>query len=1023
MASIAGTNLAAPVVPFTTDDFYPTHKAQYGQGGWHEVASIADRDAIPAARREAGMSVYVTAEQKLYILQDDLTSWSEFKAGSTDSIRKTTDLSSSFVPLYDGEIVQYIGITTVNYTNGYFYKCISDGQEPPVYTYEEVTVQNVSGKVDKTSVDNKVYGTDNSGNQATLTYSSSATASTIAQRTADGQVKVATTPSANDDATSKSYVDSINSDIQDELGDKVDKVVTATQVYATDNGGVQTSISYGTTNTANTIVQRDASGQVSVAQTPTADTHAASKKYVDDRLDTKVDANTAITGATHTKITYDSKGLVTAGTDIVAADITDLTATATELNYSSGVTSAIQTQIDSKVSKSGDSMTNNLEMTNGSIYLESIGSSVSASASRLNLGTPSNVYAYLTGNNAGAFGIYSEVGGTRNGICCYPAQNFFADATTKTIDLGRSNNVWKVGYINTLSDGTNSISIANIINKVTQTSDPKKVYGTDASGNQTTISYSNTINAGYLVQRDANAQVIVPDTPIADENAASKKYVDEGLALKPDTTDLDDVAFSGDYTDLINTPTFKTINSEIITGSGDIPLQTQLSGTDGNIVTYTSTTGTLGELGFDNTPTQNSNKLVKSGPIWTELQKKINYTDIKNDLVSADTDKPLSAYQGKVLDEKITLAQQSTHDRGVVLNALTSQGQNYTITAATITTAGTNYTVGDTLFLTSDLAIDAVINVTSVNSTGGITGISLGQGGAFTTAPTSPSSAFVGGTGTGVVFTLTTNQVSNSTLASITNPQPNDFATVLEDEVHNDLRYVWKYADIDSDGTYEWIAGYPITNIERNFYNDPIQDGELATNAVTTAKIANNNVTGEKIADDAIQARHIDDGTIVDAHVASGAAIQQSKIANLTTDLASKVSKTVTAYQLYGTAAANTETTLTYTTENTASTIVQRDSNSQINVAQTPTQNTHATSKKYVNDQDALKVDKVNTANRVYGTNSSGAQTTYDIDSFGKVDDVKVGDTSVVVNKIATLGTMALEDAGDFTQVLFVDWS
>ena len=550
--------------------------------------------------------------------------------------------------------------------------------------------------------------------------------------------------------------------------------------------------------------------------------------------------------------------------------------------------------------------------------------------------------------------------------------------------------------------------------KVDKTSTAMKIYGTSSTGTQTTISYSNTINASYLVQRDANAQVIVPEVPVADENAASKKYVDDGLALKPDTTSLDDVAFSGDYNDLINTPTYKTINSEIITGTGDIKLQTQLSGTNGNVVTYTSTTGTLGELGFDNTPTQNSNKLVKSGPIWTELNKKVNITDIKNDLISADTDKPLSAYQGKVLDEIITLAQQSTHDRGVVLNALTSQGQNYTINTIAISNAGANYTVGDTLFLTSDLAVDAIVNITAVNSSGAITGITLGQGGAFTTAPTSPSSDFVGGTGNGATFTLTTSQVNNSTLNSITNPQPNDFATVLEDEIHNDLRYVWKYADIDGDGTYEWISGYPVTNIERNFYENPIQAGELDTNAVTTVKIANNNVTAEKLSDNSVIARHITDGTITDEHVASGAAIQQSKIANLTTDLANKVSRTSTAYQLYGTAAANTETTLTYTTSDTASTIVQRDANKQINIALTPTTNSHAASKKYVNDQDALKVDKVNTAKRVYGTDNNGNQTTYDIDSFGKVDDVKVGTTSVVVNKIASLGTMAGEDKDDY---------
>jgi hypothetical protein len=42
-------------------------------------------------------------------------------------------------------------------------------------------------------------------------------------------------------------------------------------------------------------------------------------------LDAKVDENATITGATKTKITYDAKGLVTAGTDATTADIADST--------------------------------------------------------------------------------------------------------------------------------------------------------------------------------------------------------------------------------------------------------------------------------------------------------------------------------------------------------------------------------------------------------------------------------------------------------------------------------------------------------------------------------------------------------------------------------------------------------------------------------------------------------------------------------------------------------------------------
>ena len=102
------------------------------------------------------------------------------------------------------------------------------------------------------------------------------------------------------------------------------------------------------------------------ASTGTSTTLAVTPK----QLATKVTANTAITGATHTKITYDAKGLVTSGADLQASDIPSLTlskisdvtataselnvldgitATTAELNYVDGVTSAIQTQLNNKV--------------------------------------------------------------------------------------------------------------------------------------------------------------------------------------------------------------------------------------------------------------------------------------------------------------------------------------------------------------------------------------------------------------------------------------------------------------------------------------------------------------------------------------------------------------------------------------------------------------------------------------------------------------------------------------------------
>lgn len=99
------------------------------------------------------------------------------------------------------------------------------------------------------------------------------------------------------------------------------------------------------------------------------------------QLATKVDKLTSgPTAGTYTKVTVNSEGQVTAGTTITLSDVTDITATAaevnvldgitantselnildgatlttTELNYVDGVTSSIQDQLDSKVVKNAD---------------------------------------------------------------------------------------------------------------------------------------------------------------------------------------------------------------------------------------------------------------------------------------------------------------------------------------------------------------------------------------------------------------------------------------------------------------------------------------------------------------------------------------------------------------------------------------------------------------------------------------------------------------------------------------------
>lgn len=67
--------------------------------------------------------------------------------------------------------------------------------------------------------------------------------------------------------------------------------------------------------------------------------------------------------------------------------------------------------------------------------------------------------------------------------------------------------------------------------------------------------------------------------------------------------------------------------------------------------------------------------------------------------------------------------------------------------------------------------------------------------------------------------------------------------------------------------------------------------------------------------------------------------------------------------------------------------------------------------------QNALddKVNKTAEASKVYGTDESGQQTTYNLSQLGGVSDVRVDGESVVTDNVANLGSMALEDADDYS--------
>lgn len=89
--------------------------------------------------------------------------------------------------------------------------------------------------------------------------------------------------------------------------------------------------------------------------------------------------------------------------------------------------------------------------------------------------------------------------------------------------------------------------------------------------------------------------------------------------------------------------------------------------------------------------------------------------------------------------------------------------------------------------------------------------------------------------------------------------------------------------------TFTGIVTLPANTISQTMMgDDSVGTDEIGGLAVTESKIASSAVTEGKIADGAVTSAKIANGTIVDADINASAAIAQSKIDGLTTDLAAK---------------------------------------------------------------------------------------------------------------------------------------
>lgn len=305
----------------------------------------------------------------------------------------------------------------------------------------------------------------------------------------------------------------------------------------------------------------------------------ASQTDLNTALGTKVTGNTAITGATKTKITYDSKGLVTVGADATTADIADSTnkryvtdANLTVIGNTSGTNSGDQTLANTSDSTSH---TATLSATGGSVKLVE-GSGITLTTT----GTTADGIITIASTGGGGSGTVTSVAALTLGTSGTDLSSSVATGTTTPVI--------------TLNVPDASATARGVISTSPQTIAGDKTFtGTTSGITKSMVGLSNVDNT-------------------SDVNKPVSTATQTALNLKQDT--------------LVSGTNIKTINSNSILGSGNISIS--------SAVAWGGITGTLSSQ--TDLQTALDSKVDENAAITGATKTKITY-DAKG-LVTAGAD-------------------------------------------------------------------------------------------------------------------------------------------------------------------------------------------------------------------------------------------------------------------------------------------------------------------------------------------------------------------------------------------------